>query len=51
MLLQVACQPCYGGVNSFSKLILQNLGIEISWVKGNSVEEYRKAVQKNTKVA
>lgn len=46
----VACQPCYGGVNSFSKLILQNLGIEISWVKGNSVEEYRKAVQKNTKL-
>jgi len=49
-LPQVACQPCYGGVNLFTSHILEKMGVEVTWVKGNSIEQYKQAVKANTKV-
>lgn len=49
-LLQVICQPCYGGVNKFVTHYLQKMNVELTWVKGSSIEQYKQAVKSNTKV-
>ncbi len=50
MIYQVICQPVYGGINAAVRDILSKLAIEVTWVTGNNVEDYRKAVKSNTKV-
>lgn len=40
----------YGGVNSLVDKLLVNFGIEVTYIKGNSIEEYKKAIKPNTKV-
>ena len=49
--LQVLCQPVYGGVNATVDKILVKLGLEVTYIKGNSLEEYKKAIKPNTKVS
>ena len=46
---QVISQPCYGGVNLFMNY-LQKIGVEVTWVKENNIEQYKQAVKGNTKV-
>ncbi len=48
--MQVLCQPVYGGVNATVDKILVKLGLEVTYIKGNSLEEYKKAIKPNTKV-
>lgn len=40
----------YGGTNGALRTIISKLGVEVTWVTSNSVEEYRKSVKSNTKV-
>ena len=40
----------YGGVNSIIDKILVKLGLEVTYIKGNSIEDYKKAIRPNTKV-
>ena len=49
--LQVLCQPVYGGVNATVDKILVKLGLEVTYINGNSLEEYKKAIKPNTKVS
>lgn len=49
-MLQVACCPVYGGTNGALRTIISKLGVEVTWVTSNSVEDYRKSVKSNTKV-
>lgn len=44
------CQPVYGGVNSIVDKVLVQLGLEVTYITGNSIEDYRKAIKPNTKV-
>lgn len=46
----VVCQPVYGGVNSIIDKILVKLGLEVTYIKGNSIDEYKKAIKPNTKI-
>ena len=32
------------------RLYLQKMGVELTWVKGSSIEQYKQAVKSNTKV-
>ena len=48
--IQVACCPVYGGTNGAIRSIISKLGVEVTWVKADSVEEFRKNVKSNTKV-
>ena len=48
--MQVVCQPVYGGVNSIIDKILVKLGLEVTYIRGSSIEEYKKAIKPNTKV-
>ena len=40
----------YGGTNGAIRSILTKLGVEVSWVKADDVEDFRKNVKSNTKV-
>jgi O-acetylhomoserine/O-acetylserine sulfhydrylase-like pyridoxal-dependent enzyme len=40
----------YGGTNGSLRTIISKLGVEMTWVTSNSVEDYRKSVKSNTKV-
>ena len=40
----------YGGTNVALRDIISKLGVEVTWVKADSVEEYKKSVRSNTKV-
>lgn len=43
------CLPLTGGSHNIIELLVQ-YGIEVSWAKDNSIEEYAKAIKPNTKV-
>ena len=45
------CQPVYGGVNCTIDNILLKLGIEVTYIKGNSIEEFKQAIKENTKAS
>ena len=40
----------YGGTNGAIRSIISKLGVEVTWAKADSVEEFRKNVKSNTKV-
>ena len=40
----------FGGTNGAIRSIISKLGVEVTWVKADSVEEFRKNVKSNTKV-
>jgi O-acetylhomoserine/O-acetylserine sulfhydrylase-like pyridoxal-dependent enzyme len=40
----------YGGTNGSLRTIISKLGVEVTWVTSNSMEDYRKSVKSNTKV-
>ena len=51
ILIQVVCQPAYGGINCTIDNILLKLGIEVTYIKGNSIEEFKQAIKENTKAS
>jgi O-acetylhomoserine/O-acetylserine sulfhydrylase-like pyridoxal-dependent enzyme len=46
----VICDPVYSGTVSFAKKTLVKLGIEVSFISADSVQDYRDAIKPNTKV-